>query len=31
MFEIGTNSTAPRNTIEPMTLIWTGSAFFWMP
>ena len=22
--------TAPRNTIEPITLIWTGSAFFWM-
>src|SRR6266404_3919201 len=26
-----TSPTAERNTIEPMTLTWAGSAFFWMP
>src|SRR5262249_21163978 len=26
-----TNATAPRKTIEPITLICTGRAFFWMP
>src|SRR5690349_6471857 len=30
MFEIATNATAPRNTIDPITLIWTGRAFFWI-
>src|SRR6478609_284206 len=28
--EISTSPTAPRNTIEPTTLIWTGSALRWI-